>query len=78
MAKITADRFERIDQNNYRVQDPVDASYSTFIENGDKLFQIVTYGSSTREVKGVVSQSIRFDKAMAKQLVELLTKEFSL
>jgi hypothetical protein len=62
----------------YRAQDCVDAAYSSFIEEGEKLFQIVTYGSSTRVTQGVVSQTIRFDKKTAEKLVTLLTKEFSL
>ncbi len=66
--------------NQNRVSKHKDAEtiyFSTEI-NGEKIFQLSTLGSSTREVKGAVSQTLQFDKNSAIELIEILKKEFEL
>ena len=49
-----------------------------FSSGEDKYFQIDTYGSSTREMKDKISQSIQVDKEMAKELIKLLMDTFEI
>ena len=53
-------------------------TYSVFEIDGQKYFQIDTYGKSDREIPGKISQTIQLDKECAKFLVEKLRKEFDL
>jgi hypothetical protein len=57
------------------IQDKTSAKYCVFEENGNKYFQIDTYGSEDRECPGKVSQTIRFDETIAKKLVSILIEE---
>ena len=61
-----------------RKQGAADTTYSSAIVDGERIFQIQTYGSPTRKVKGEVSQVMQFDKARAVELIEILKKEFLL
>lgn len=42
------------------------------------LVQIDTFGSSSRQIEGKLSQTLQFDARSAKQLVEILNKAFRL
>lgn len=44
--------------------------------DGEKLLQIDTYGRSTREIPGKLSQTLRLDKSAFQKLVELGGKHF--
>jgi hypothetical protein len=44
--------------------------------SGAKLLQIDTYGSDVRQMPGKVSQTLQFDEARARQLWEVLGREF--
>ncbi|MEP3233700.1 MAG: hypothetical protein ABJO30_12815, partial [Hyphomicrobiales bacterium] len=46
--------------------------------DGRKLLQLNTYGSEQREVPNKLSQTLQFDELAAKQLFNLLKREFSL
>jgi hypothetical protein len=46
--------------------------------DGSELLQLSTYGSDQRMSEKKVSQTIQFDKHSAKQLVEILRREFDL
>jgi len=74
MSRITA--IEKIEMNKNTRQGEVYATYCIFEKNGDKYFQIDTYGSENREYVGQSSQKIQFDRKFAKELVSLLIKEF--
>jgi len=74
MPRITA--LEKIEMERNFKQDEVYATYCIFEKNGEKYFQIDTYGSENREYVGQSSQKIQFDKKFAKELVTLLINEF--
>ena len=66
--------MEKMEKATYSVHEVVDATYSTFMKNGEKYFQIETYGK-----KGLrANQYIQLDKKNAIELIELLKKEFNL
>ncbi|MBF9032289.1 methionyl-tRNA formyltransferase [Rhodobacterales bacterium HKCCE3408] len=55
----------------------VEATYAVFEKDGKKLLQIDTYGRPEREIPGKVSQSLQFDDVCARELLEILNREFS-
>jgi hypothetical protein len=61
---------------NARVHAEVKADYNVLIKDGEKYFQINTYGSENRVIKKKVSQALQFNEESAKQLFEILKKEF--
>lgn len=63
---------------NSRLQTEADCTYNTLSQEGKKYIQINTYGTKERLHKNVVSQSIQFDEQSARQLYEIIKKEFSL
>ncbi|UQZ34596.1 hypothetical protein C2I18_14330 [Paenibacillus sp. PK3_47] len=69
--------LSRVD-SKISAQTETDAEYSVQIKNGEKLLKIVTVGSKDRAVKGVTSQNIVLDEAIAKELYEILKTEFNL
>jgi hypothetical protein len=75
MSRITT--LERIEKDRNLLQN-VDhhASYCIFEKDGEKYFQIDTYGSQNREDARKSSQIIQFDRKFAKELVSLLISEF--
>jgi len=78
MAQIDLSNFEKREKDKYYVQEKINSSYSVFIINDEKYFQIDTYGSSDRKLLGKASQAIQFDKTVAKVLVEILKREYNL
>ena len=66
------------ESRDIRKQSAGEASYSVTMLNGEKIFQIQTYGSPDRQVKGMVSQTIQFGKEQAIELIDILQKEFNL
>ena len=75
MARIIVSDCEKKEKSP-RKQDIVKATYSVNIEEG--LFQIETYGSSSRQNPDSASQTIQMDKESAQQLIALLEKELFL
>jgi len=73
MSRIT--NIERIEMDRNLKQGEVDATYCIFEKDGEKYFQIDTYGSENREFIGQPSQKIQFDRKFAKELVSILIKE---
>ena len=76
MALITKDNIKKIDKERNSVHSKVNATYTVFTSGAEKYFQIDTYGSTTREMKDKISQSIQFDKEMAKEFIKLMTDTF--
>ena len=75
MSRITT--LEKIEKNRNSIQGEVHrATYCFFKKDGEKYFQIDTYGSEGRECVGQPSQNIQFDRKFAKELVSLLISEF--
>lgn len=61
-----------------RRQDTAETTYSTAVIDGECIFQIQTFGPSSRKIKGVASQTMQFDRQRAIELIEILKQEFSL
>ena len=74
MSRIT--NIEKIEMERNTKHDEVQATYCFFTKDGEKYFQIDTYGSENGEVVGQPSQKIQFDRKFAKELISLLIKEF--
>lgn len=78
MALIEVHQFNKIEKNRNTVHKPTVATFSVFEEDGQKYFQIDTFGTEDRVMREKVSQAIQIDKSMAKKLVDILRNEFSL
>lgn len=78
MAQIDLASIERIEKERNMLHEKVYSTYTTFEQGGEKYVQIDTYGKSTRNMPGKISQSIQIDSEVAQYLVKLLTKEFDL
>lgn len=61
---------------NARFQEPAFTTYSRVIEGDEIRVQLQSYGSESRSVKGTASQTMQFDKDSAKELIQILDKEF--
>ena len=78
MSRIAAKEMKKWEKDRNYVHDVVEATYSVFVEDGERFFQIDTYGKPGRAIPGKISQSIQFDEQSARQLVALLAKELNL
>ena len=78
MALLQSDKFDRAEKYRNTIHKQTTATYTTFEEEGKKYFQIDTYGSEDRVMTEKISQSIQFDKSMAKKMIDILRIEFSL
>ena len=56
----------------------VNCKYFVLERDGYKLLQLNTYGSTEREIPDKVSQTIQLDSTAARQLWEIIGKEFNL
>lgn len=78
MAKIKIKNMIKQDKNRYSIHEEVEAKYSVFEKDGEKIFQIDTYGRSDRVETEKSSQIIQLDESSAKELIKLLIKEFNI
>lgn len=78
MARIIKDKLNKIEKERNSVHQDVQASYTTFEKDGERYFQIDTYGKDDRMMPEKISQSFQIDKEMAVFLVDLLKKTFAL
>jgi hypothetical protein len=78
MARIDLETLKYIDKDRNTVHIKVKTTYTVFEVDGEKYFQIDTYGKSGREMPEKISQSIQFDNESARFFSELLKKEFNL
>lgn len=76
MALITKDNIVKAGKERNTVHQKVRATYTSFVCNGEKYFQIDTYGSPGREMKDKISQSIQLDEESAKALIKILSESF--
>ena len=58
------------------VHKPIEATYFVADANDERVLQIDTYGSSDRKIPGKTSQSVQFDEESARELFEILRREF--
>ena len=75
MARIIVSDCEK-KEKSLRKQEVVKATYS--VNTNEGLFQIETYGSSSRQNPDSASQTFQIDKDSAQQLIALLEKELFL
>jgi len=75
MAKIQNFEYE---ERNIKDQEIVKTTYSLSSVNDERVFQINTYGRSTRIIEGNPSQIIQFNKTTAIELIKILKKEFKI
>lgn len=78
MARIIKDKLNKIEKERNSIHQDVQASYTTFEKDGERYFQIDTYGKDDRMMPEKISQSFQIDKEMAVFLVDLLKKTFAL
>jgi hypothetical protein len=71
-------RFEPKELSYAGSQKPVEATYSSVEIDGERFFQIDTYGSAERQMVGKRSQSVRLSRDAAEQPISLLKHEFDL
>jgi len=74
MSRITS--LEKIQMHRNTKQGEVFATYCVFKKDGDKYFQIDTYGGPERDCVGQPDQKIQFGGKFAKELVSILINEF--
>ena len=68
----TVEKLTRKSINSKRKHPEVDCTYDIIeLENGTKILQLDTYGSSTRVMPGKVSQSLRLSKSALKKIVKI-------
>ena len=69
------DKWE-YENRNFRKQDIRETTYSSTVVDGEKLFQIQTYGAEGST--GSAKQTIQFDKQRAQKLIDILKREFNI
>lgn len=62
--------LKKIEKTRNSIHSEVAASYTSFHKNGEKYFQIDTYGPKERMHKGTTSQSLKINRDIAVKLVE--------
>ena len=78
MARIIKDRIYKTEKERNNIHQDVQASYTVFEKDGERYFQIDTYGKDDRMMPEKISQSIQIDKEMASTLIDLLKQTFAL
>jgi hypothetical protein len=66
--------FEKLDLKANARHTETQGGWSVQGQDGEKFIQINTVGSSSREIPGKVSQTLRLDKAAIEQLADLARK----
>ena len=64
------------ENRNIRKQDIRETTYSSTVVDGEKLFQIQTYGAEGST--GSAKQTIQFDEQRAQELIDILKREFNI
>ncbi|TCP20913.1 hypothetical protein EV656_11534 [Rhodovulum adriaticum] len=54
----------------------LDCKYIVQDKDGRKVLQLNTYGSEDRDIPGKLSQTLQFSEGSAKELYEILKREF--
>jgi len=78
MAQIDVINIKKVEKQRNTIHEKVVTTYTTFENEGCRYLQFDTYGKNDREMPEKISQSIQFDKASAKYVINLLLKEFSM
>ena len=72
MARIDIAKMVRMEKQRNVVHDEVSATYTVFIKDNKKYFQIDTYGRAERDMPEKISQSIQLDEESVSALIDLL------
>lgn len=78
MASILVGQMQKVSKMNTNIHEPVAADYSVFRTRDNTYFQIDTYGSAERKMRGKCSQSIQFDRSSGIALMRLLARELNI
>lgn len=78
MARLNISEMEKIEKNKTNIHEEVASTYSTFVKDNERYFQIDMYGSKERVFNDKASQVIQLDKKNAIQLIVLLKDIFNL
>jgi hypothetical protein len=68
--------LDRLTTSSSRHPTEVEATYQVVRDGGEVLFQLTTYGSPERKLRGKGSQTLQFDRSMAERLVAALREAF--
>ena len=72
MAKIDITKMSRLEKQRNTVHDEVSATYTVFVKDNKRFFQIDTYGRAERDMPEKISQSIQMDEGSVSALIDLL------
>ena len=72
MARIDVKKMNRLEKQRNTVHDEVSATYTVFMKDDKRYFQIDTYGRAERDMPEKISQSIQLDEGSVAALVDLL------
>lgn len=78
MAQININNFQKVVKERNSIYDEVPATYTVFTEDGEKYFQIDTYGKTDRINPEKISQSFQLNRQTASYLANLLIEVFDL
>ena len=78
MARLNISEMEKIEKNKTNIHEEVASTYSTFVKDNERYFQIDMYGSKERVFNDKASQVIQLDKKNVIQLIVLLKDKFNL
>jgi predicted RNA-binding protein with RPS1 domain len=68
--------FVKEDREHASLHQAIEAKYIVFERDGRIILQIDTYGRSTREFPGKLSQTFQLDRDAARELFDILRQEF--
>ncbi|HWM81804.1 MAG TPA: methionyl-tRNA formyltransferase [Pseudolabrys sp.] len=68
--------FIQASRQRYTTHQEIDAEYLCFQKDGKRLIQIDTFGRTTREQPGKLSQTIQLDKESGFKLYQILKNHF--
>ena len=74
MARIDVKKMNRLEKQRNTVHDEVSATYTVFMKDDKRYFQIDTYGRAERDMPEKISQSIQLDEGSVVALVDLLNE----
>ena len=74
MARIDVKKMNRLEKQRNTVHDEVSATYTVFMKDDKRYFQIDTYGRAERDMPEKISQSIQLDEGSVAALVDLLNE----
>ena len=72
MARIDVSKMNRLEKQRNTVHDEVSATYTVFVKDNKRYFQIDTYRRAERDIPEKISQSIQLDEGSVSALIDLL------